>query len=62
MGAVAARPGRTPIVLTSDNARSESPRAIAQAILPGIPPAARPRVRVELTGAHPGRGRRGQRR
>ena len=50
MGAVAARLADS-IVLTSDNARSESPRAIAQAILRGIPPAARPRVRVELDRA-----------
>jgi UDP-N-acetylmuramoyl-L-alanyl-D-glutamate--2,6-diaminopimelate ligase len=37
--------------LTSDNPRTEDPRAIARAILSGVPPARRRRVRVELDRA-----------
>jgi UDP-N-acetylmuramoyl-L-alanyl-D-glutamate--2,6-diaminopimelate ligase len=44
------------IVVTSDNARTEDPRAIAQAILRGIPPVDRRRVRVELDWARAIRG------
>jgi UDP-N-acetylmuramoyl-L-alanyl-D-glutamate--2,6-diaminopimelate ligase len=47
MGAVAAR-GADAIVVTTDNARTEDPRAIARAIVRGVPAARRRRVRVEL--------------
>jgi UDP-N-acetylmuramoyl-L-alanyl-D-glutamate--2,6-diaminopimelate ligase len=50
MGAMAARSADT-IILTSDNPRSEDPRAIASAILQGIPTPRRHAVRVELDRA-----------
>lgn len=50
MGAIAARRAES-IVLTSDNPRTEDPRAIAQAILRGIPTEHRRRARVELDRA-----------
>lgn len=50
MGAVAAG-GADTIVLTSDNPRSEDPRAIVRAILRGIPPTARSKLCVELDRA-----------
>jgi UDP-N-acetylmuramoyl-L-alanyl-D-glutamate--2,6-diaminopimelate ligase len=50
MGAVASRRAEA-IVLTSDNPRTEDPRAIARAILRGIPAGRRTAVRVELDRA-----------
>ena len=50
MGAMADR-GADSIILTSDNPRTEDPRAIARAILQGIPASRRRAVRVELDRA-----------
>ncbi len=47
MGAIAAREADA-ITVTSDNPRNEDPRAIARAILSGVPAARRRCVRVEL--------------
>jgi UDP-N-acetylmuramoyl-L-alanyl-D-glutamate--2,6-diaminopimelate ligase len=46
MGAVAASIADA-VTLTSDNPRTEDPRSIARDILRGMPPAVRPRIRVE---------------
>jgi UDP-N-acetylmuramyl-tripeptide synthetase len=50
MGAIAVR-GADSIIVTSDNPRTEEPRAIARAILSGVPAARRRHVRVELDRA-----------
>ena len=50
MGAIAAREADA-IIVTSDNPRTEDPRAIARAILSGVPAARRRHVRVELDRA-----------
>lgn len=50
MGAIAARRADS-IVVTCDNPRTEDPRAIAQAILRGVPAEHRRRARVELDRA-----------
>jgi UDP-N-acetylmuramoyl-L-alanyl-D-glutamate--2,6-diaminopimelate ligase len=47
MGAIAARAADA-VTVTTDNARREDPRAIARAIVRGVPAARRRRVRVEL--------------
>ena len=50
MGATAAREADV-IIVTSDNPRTEDPRAIARAILSGVPAGRRRHVRVELDRA-----------